>query len=344
MPVTRKLPSSKDAKKGVKRHGTGTWESAVKKLHRNFSAQGFVSIAGSQLRVAAGIAVVVVLRPELSHALDLQGYEAIRLRLSDDGHLLLQTQVRNQQVVFVVDTGAPTGFLSEAKAASLGLPVDSPRPGQREETVTVSDLSLGHIRLNNVIFGVGRLPKSTSYFEGAMKAVHGLLGSDILGHYQAIIDCRQREIFLKTAGAATDPSPSLERVGYVPIPFHKSRWLYVPVGLRDRKFSAIIDTGSSLTILQARPLRAIALPTQPTSVWVSGFNIAGQRLRRVPENAHDLRIGDAPVPMAFNMIASDRLFGDQPSDFVGIIGTDLLIRHSAVIDFGRGLLWLQKPE
>ncbi|HEY5893378.1 MAG TPA: aspartyl protease family protein [Chthoniobacterales bacterium] len=279
-----------------------------------------------------------------AQTLEVPGYEKIPLRLGDEGHLLMSSRIKGQKIVFVVDTGAPTGILDREKARALGLkPENEFGDGRREETVILSDLMSGNVRLGNISIAVGdSLPqRQRTFYRGEADVVHGLLGSDILARHAAIIDFRNRILFLRRAPETQAMvATQLGNTRYVPVPFRNSRWLYAPVQLRGRKFSAIVDTGSAVTILRSRTIARLGVRSKNSMIWVRGLGIAPRRLRLVQNTDHSLTVGDTPIRTEFHVMPGADFFGKQPRDFIGILGNDLLIHHGAVIDYGHNTLWL----
>lgn len=282
-----------------------------------------------------------------AQTLGLPGYEKVPLRLSDDGHFLMKSRVKRQNIVFVVDTGAPTGILDRTKATQLGLkPVGGFADVARERAVILPNLTSHNMRFGNITIAVGPgLPQGQSMlYQGDFDSIHGLLGGDLLARYNAIIDCRNRELFLKNRsepGRKSSVSTILRSAGYVQVPFRRNHWLYVPLELRGRKFSALIDTGSAVTVLRGRMVSRMGLRPEASDMWVRGIGFGSRHMRIVTEDQHDLTIGGVPIRLAFNTVSGPDFFGSQPRNFIGIVGTGLLIRHGAVIDYGHNTLWLR---
>ncbi len=178
----------------------------------------------------------------------------------------------------------------------------------------------------------------------------GLMGQNILRHYNAVIDCARLLMYLDLDPARkVDLSSSLARKGWTRVPMSDTgSHLSVPCVLNGRRFRLIVDTGSPFTnfdrnlLTEAQvgmrdlPLRSGLIGTEalPVSlVDLDRFEIGGYA-------ATDVHATATAQSLAAFGGGADR-GSDAP--VVGLLGGDLLARNGAIIDIGDRALYLKRP-
>lgn len=130
-----------------------------------------VAILGYSFRDEA-VAAFQRVRGELIPAMAIPtGDHALTITAADDGGFYVMGQVNGAAVRFAIDTGANGVVLSPADAARAGVDVDTLKFASPSETangvgyvapVTLSNLTVGQIKLANVPAAVDKAPMTTS--------------------------------------------------------------------------------------------------------------------------------------------------------------------------------------
>jgi Aspartyl protease len=157
-------------------------------------------------------------RPEkagtVGHALCLLGFTAVPLsRTSGTGHHLVQARLNGRAALFVLDTGANVSVVDDDHAAAFGLTGAAVRGrgeivggGPQARQVGIDRLELGGIPIRQrsmVVTDLGRLSVAMQSLAG--RAVHGLIGQDVLNEHRAVIDMDRPLLFLMADDR--DPAP-----------------------------------------------------------------------------------------------------------------------------------------
>jgi predicted aspartyl protease len=148
-----------------------------------------------------------------------------------------------------------------------------------------------------------------------------------------------------TGGGAPGAADLLKRQGYVAVPLDRLTSGYVAVAARinDKKVYLVVDSGAPNTHLDRERTGRLELKwkeaggkaplpagQRASGVCVlEGLEVGPCRVGRLVVGAHDLsHINQALEP-----------YFDPPVD--GVLGTDVLIRHGAVIDYPASVLFLR---
>ena len=135
-----------------------------------------------------------------------QDYYPLHLERIITEHLTLKAYINGQKVTLILDTGASQSCLHTKAAEDLGLTLSASEDkaagiGTIEmemSGVTVDLLTLGIFQTSNYQFAVIDL----SHVNVALKQVtdveiQGILGADVLMNYQAILDYKTQQLYLK---------------------------------------------------------------------------------------------------------------------------------------------------
>lgn len=143
----------------------------------------------------------------LEASLRAQGYSAIELSKASTGLHVLSAEINGRPAIFIVDSGASATVVdsnalehfSLAAAKSTQIPSFGAAGFGTPVGVTTADSFLiGDVafrRRQMLVVDLGNLTKVMSSMTG--QQVHGIIGQDILEGNDAIIDFRQRRLYLK---------------------------------------------------------------------------------------------------------------------------------------------------
>ncbi len=291
------------------------------------------------------------------------GYQTIRLGRGYNNRLYLACTVAGTKGSMMLDTGANNTSLSDgtyhfllASAAArlpAGLPTAFTINGTRVPLAEAPDYNVGKSNLGAV--PVTLIPPPYLADAGPRgsngRQYDGLLGGNILRHYNAIIDCGRLVLYLDIDPARKlNLAASFVSHGWTRVPMLDTGTHFaVPCVLNGHKFRLIVDTGAPFTNLDRHllaeaqiashdlPMRSGLIGTQPQKVGLV-------ELER-------LQIGNYTVTGVQMTTTSQSLarFGgrhDTATDapIIGLLGGDVLANNEAVIDIGNKALYLKHPE
>lgn len=232
---------------------------------------------------------------------------------------------------FLVDSGADRSVISDALAARLGLPAGSPvrvqgMAGARDvPTAEVAMLTLGRSQIGPIT-----APTLAEVDLGA----DGLIGIDALADQRLMLDFVKRTITVQDSRQAYYGS-SGEIV--VTARRRKGQLIITEAAVDNRKVSAVIDTGSEVTLGNMALRRRLFGSRRPAAMQdIELMSVTGQALKAEAIVLSNVRIGGLylnNVVVAFADAPPFRLFGlaDEPAIF---LGSDLLASFRRVsLDF-----------
>ncbi len=243
---------------------------------------------------------------------------------------------------FLVDSGADRSAIGAGLADSLKLPAGEPVRLQgmagvaTVRTVMIDRLSLGKSEVNGI-----RAPALSERDLGAQ----GLIGIDALAEQRLLLDFDARTITVQDARTAM-----VNQAGEIVVTarLRKGQLIITQASVEDQRISAVIDTGSELT-LGNMALRRRLFGTGPhrNAQRVSLISVTGQTLEAEAIPLRRIRIGGVyldNVVVAFADASPFGLFGleKQPALF---LGSDLLKSFRRVsLDFRdrKVRFWLRR--
>ncbi len=177
--------------------------------------------------------------------------------------------IDGQDITMVLDTGAEVSVLSEAAVDRLHIPRD---PSALPTITGVGGsvvrwaarphrLSLGDLVLND-----RRLEVAPMQLGHHLQWIGGALGADVLSKYDVDWDLPHGTVTLYAATGCNRPPPGWPSPAVQSALRHprvqgssgaQSKLMLLPVGVDDRPLSALLDTGSSISLIS--PARAAAL-------------------------------------------------------------------------------------
>jgi predicted aspartyl protease len=234
----------------------------------------------------------------------------------------------------LLDTGSERSIVTHEAALRLGLRPDrwvaTTMRGAGGRLERFANIDLARARAGDVALfqnapGGGL---SLAVTTADLGDADGLLGGDVLRHYTIDLDMRRGRLALRTAAPAIKPH------GAVPLQWLRRNLLLAPVRLDGHDLVALLDTGATTSLLNARGLFRMALtPSQtahdpPVGVRAIGGTSAA-RLHRFA----DLRIGALTVAAPAVLIAP---VAEPAYDIV--LGADILGRQRIILSYAALLL------
>ncbi len=240
------------------------------------------------------------------------------------GRCLVPVSLDGRVATMVLDTGAEMSVMTGAAAARLRLRSDpwisTTLRGatgllERRADVDVHQALAGGTELFQSRPGIGlTLPVTTADLGGA----DGLLGGDILRHFTLRLDMPGHRLFL-LAAQTLSPTPT-----EVHLRQFRHTLLLAPVTLDGARLTALVDTGSSATLLNARGLYRLGLasaqmqrdPAAPIQA-IGGRSAAREhrfsRLSIGTVSLSDPSVMVVPIPeAAYDLVLGLDILGRQP--------------------------------
>ena len=282
-------------------------------------------------------------------------YEALPLIRSAQNHLLVRAEINGKPALLGVDTGAPVSAVALNRRAYYGLAPISGKSSALPSRLSINgafnsvaiakNLRLGVLNLVDepvVMVDLGGLRRTSKRDQ-----IDGILGADILFPTKAMIDCQRQLLVLKINPSVPGTIPGFDLSGYRRIPMHVSEGfnLYVDGSVNGRKAKLMVDTGAFATLLHSRFVRGMKIPLRETPFSSSGVNLK-QRGVQMANITHftigsmNLERKDVGVINLEGLIHGGLLDASPP--VAGLLGSEILRRHHAIIDFGTQSLYLKR--
>ena len=259
---------------------------------------------------------------------------------------LVAVLINGRPATMVLDTGADLTMLTKAAAFRLGL---APEEGVAFDTVGAGGTGVaGFARIDGLLLGEVQVPERLvgvapialpRWADGQMD---GLLGTDVLGDYDVELDLPNATVTLYRArpcpGAAPPwPAPfqALERRDALP------GTLAVPVWLDGVELTALLDTGTSLTVVTPRVALAAGvsagvLARAPVLRSITtGPNVLLTRAVRFRE----LRLGDEALRGPMLLVGPL-----PPSAGDALLGGDYLMNRRVWLSFATGQVFVARSR
>lgn len=242
--------------------------------------------------------------------------------MSENRAFTLPITLNGQLAHMLLDTGAERSVIATAAAARLNLPadvyVDSTIRGASGKLETHPNIDV-----NTAMFGDVALyqqspgqPFTLTVTEQPLGGLDGLLGGDILQHFTLVLDWPNSTAALRN-GYTGIPDD------FVRLSLLSSTLLLVPVTLDGQALTALIDTGASLSFINARGLQILGQTparlsqNQTMNIGAIGGAVAAYEYRGTQFHCGALTI-DQPIlhaafvpEMAFDMIMGMDILGNQ---------------------------------
>jgi predicted aspartyl protease len=136
---------------------------------------------------------------------DFRGFRRIRMQESDGGNLFVPGSINGTKARLMVDTGAPGTLLHSQFIVRMKIPTEKSRfnsigvnvPESRVHLANINNLSIGSMDMQSSRVGVINLQGLIHDGLNDSPPVVGLLGSQMLHDYHAIIDFGTKSLYLK---------------------------------------------------------------------------------------------------------------------------------------------------
>jgi len=305
------------------------------------------------LAAALALSVAIVSPSRAATAGALQ-YEALPLIRSAQNHLLVHAEINGKPALLGVDTGAPVSAIALSRRSYFGmapitgksaLPTRLSINGAFNSVAIARNLKLGALNLVDepmVLVDLGGMRRS-----GKRDEIDGILGADILFPTKAMLDCQRQILILKINPSVPGTVPGFDLSGFRCIPMHVSDGfnLYVDGSINGRKARLMVDTGAFATLLHSRFVRGMRIPLRETPFSSSGVNLKQRGVQmatisRFSIGSMDLDRKDVGVINLEGLIHGGLLDASPP--VAGLLGSEILRLHHAIIDFGTKNLYLKR--
>ncbi|HEX8372915.1 MAG TPA: pepsin/retropepsin-like aspartic protease family protein [Chthoniobacterales bacterium] len=276
-----------------------------------------------------------------------RGGAVVQLRLADTNRYLMSAEVEGRRVKFIIDSGAGISGIDQRLARSLDLPSPPSRSGVPSHVVVngrkVRMAMVSGLRAGPMNFGSAPM---CVFPPGLLGDGDGLLGSDLLRRYKAVLDCGSAQLTFKTSVDSTSGLPAkLRSAGYRSVKLtDRGGNLFVPCRLQGEDFSLLVDTGAFVTLLQREKLTRLGIPSRKTGMRHSIVFGESSGIRSVHPEDHQLTVAGIPVNMVVGASSHSMFDKKMGSRGLGMLGTDVLQRHGAIIDFDSMLLYFRPPS
>jgi predicted aspartyl protease len=287
--------------------------------------------------------------------LNLGDYQGLQLERGSQNHLVLHVTVNGRPASLIVDTGARTSFLRTDRVRTLGL-ISSGTELSDGSSVSVE------LRATPKLFGKVTMDLYDPSKRARYLPADGTIGLDLLRRYQALINCRTRQIFFRTAGTRLlDVSRTAAANGLVKVPMQETPrgYLRISCSIHGKIGKLLLDTGAFVTVLEQRAVYALGISGSDFGMRAGGFDGQVRSLQLAQIN--DLKIGTVAIPpqrlvlmniiperesrkslmIGFMRVAATEDWGMSSEPFFGLLGNDLLDYQYAIIDLGTMSLFLK---
>ncbi len=305
--------------------------------------------------LAAALALSVpIASPSRAATAGALQYEALPLIRSVQNHLLVHAEINGKPALLGVDTGAPVSAIALSRRVYFGmapitgksaLPSRLSINGAFNSVAIAHNLRLGDLNLVDepmVMVDLGGMRRS-----GKRDEIDGILGADILFPTKAMLDCQRQILILKINPSVPGTVPGFDLAGFRRIPMYVSEGfnLYVDGSINGRKARLMVDTGAFATLLHSRFVRGMRIPLRETPFSSSGVNLKHRGVQmatisRFSIGSMDLDRKDVGVMNLEGLIHGGLLDASPP--VAGLLGSEILRRHHAIIDFGTKNLYLKR--
>jgi predicted aspartyl protease len=284
-------------------------------------------------------------------------FEALPLERSRQNHLLLRALINGRPALLGVDTGAPVSAIAISRVAYFGMTparpgTDTPTTvqinGRSSGVVVARGLQLGALNLLDQPMVAINL-ESSSRAARLMKeqAIDGIIGADILFPTQAVLDCTAQRLILKIDPSVRGNAPGVDYTGFSRVPIHVSPGfnLYVDGTLNGKQAKFLVDTGAFATLLHQPFVRRMKISMRDSPFSSAGVNLKERGVQfatisRFSVGSVDMHRKEVGVVDLEGLIRTSLLNASPP--VAGLLGSEILQRHNAIIDFGARILYLKQ--
>jgi predicted aspartyl protease len=285
-------------------------------------------------------------------------YEALSLERSSQNRLLMRAEINGKPARLLVDTGSPLSAVAVDRAAHFKMYPVSAKSGILSRlnvngafnSISIArSLQLGALKLTDeamVLIDLARLRKSSNDKDDESES-DGILGTDILSPLMAVLDYDRMLLVFKLDPRISGPVPGFNFRGYRRVRMHESEGynLYVDGKVNGTKARLMVDTGAFATLLHSQFVLGMKIPLRKTKFVSSGINLSPSRVHvatitRLSVGSMDMQSHRVGVINLERLIYGGSLQASPP--VAGLLGSEMLQRYHAIIDFGTKSLYLKQ--
>ncbi len=308
------------------------------RLKRHWSAFGLCALAAC---TAAPIASVPAPPPVLAAGCPARQFAVLPVTLPR-GFPLVQARVNGAPVTLLVDTGAEGSLLTESAIARLGIPME---PGLTVRLLgaggrvaggiaMLRHFALGGIELRDQPIAIG--PSFPT--QGGAPQVDGILGADVLAHFDVEFDLPRARIVLwqvgPCAGDPATPAPGYDAVRLRRV--RRSRMLLI-ASVDGRAVSALLDSGAQVSVIAPETAAYLGVDPRRLGRPAAGRGLDGRPLPVWRLRFTSLRVGTQTVSDPLIDIAAVHL----PEEAM-LLGDDWLGRHQVWLSYATNQLFVRR--
>jgi predicted aspartyl protease len=283
-------------------------------------------------RLLGILLLVVAYSPEAAGPCRLQPVADLPATLTRNG-IEVTAQVNRVNTQLVLDTGAELTLLTAATVNSLLL---------ARSQLTVSQLiGVGGGVSNADVYAdlqLGTADFQRRFVVADIPGMSGLIGGDVLNHYDVEIDLSSRRVRLWKASTCTaNDLPSSGPRATVPVHVTWGNRLIATVTLNGKQVDALLDSGSAITLLQIEAAREVGVTTTMTAdSEVPVHGIAGSTIMERLHRFESMRIGNDQIDGPEIGIGDSQLISPAM-----IIGRDYLRSRRIWLSYRTGQAFVQ---
>lgn len=293
------------------------------------------------------------------------GYTAIPIDKTDQGHLVLTVRLNGSKAQCTIDTGFTYSAADRARAGKLppldrtAVDLDLPKAAFARSNIVwtrIGHLDLGGYRARDVAVQsvdmavenrrgwFARMLEGKEMFESEI-----VLGADFLRRHNAVIEYQSTPVLYlrpRNLDVVTQYffEQSLTNHGFLPIRLYHLETLgwVVPAHFDGVKVPLLIDTGAGHTLLDQGFVKQLGLPMLESAREIIGVN--GRRTSLKLAQFKEARIGAFTIPKPRVGVADLTLWNlgrtnvsmFQPR---GLIGSEFFVKTHAIIDCDNQKIW-----
>jgi predicted aspartyl protease len=162
-----------------------------------------------------------------------------------------------------------------------------------------------------------------------------------------VLDYDRMLLVLKIDPHVAGPVPGFNFRGFRRVRMHESEGynLYVDGSVNGTKARLMVDTGAFATLLHSQFVLRMKIPLRKTKFRSVGVNLAQSRVRlanitRFSVGSMDMQSHKVGVINLERVIHGGLLDASPP--VAGLLGSEMLQRYHAIIDFGTNSLYLKQ--
>jgi predicted aspartyl protease len=283
-------------------------------------------------------------------------FQALPLERSRQNHLLVRAFINGKPALLGVDSGAPVSAIAldrvhhfgvKAAGANAGVPTRLQINGRYSGVMVAKSLRLGSLNLvDEPLVAIDLSGSSKAAKMTDEQAIDGILGADILFPTHAVLDCQAQVLILKVDPDAQGGFPGMDYRGFsgIPIQVTPGDNLYVDGTVNGKRAKLMIDTGAFGTLLHQRFVRRMKIPLRDTPYSSAGVNLKQRGVQlatisRMSIGSVQMRSKEVGVIDLQGLIRNALLDATPP--VAGLLGSEILRRYHAIIDFGTNTLYLK---